>query len=157
MIERQLTPAEIDQYQQDGVVCVRNAVDTNWIQQLTEFGQHQLDHPSQLCNDNDSDKDSQQGRMFTDRYLWRTNEQIYRYAKESGCARLAAQAMQSKSSRFYFDHLLIKKANTSAPTHTMASGRPILAIQRTSNRIDMASINTCHSKRQCTRIRTRFS
>ncbi|WP_067215496.1 phytanoyl-CoA dioxygenase family protein [Marinomonas gallaica] len=116
MTERQLTSAEIDQYHQDGVVCVRNAVDTKWIQQLTEFGQHQLDHPSQLCNDNDSDKDSQQGRMFTDRYLWRTNELIYRYAKESGCARLAAQAMQSKSSRFYFDHLLIKKANTSAPT-----------------------------------------
>ncbi|MEL0316176.1 MAG: phytanoyl-CoA dioxygenase family protein, partial [Halieaceae bacterium] len=57
-----------------------------------------------------------ENRLFTDRYLWRHNDVIHRFVHDSGCARLAAQAMGSNSARFYFDHLLIKKVNT--PTIT---------------------------------------
>ncbi|MBN1008226.1 phytanoyl-CoA dioxygenase family protein [Amphritea pacifica] len=114
MTQRDLTADEIRQYQQDGVVCLRNAVDPEWVEKLTAFGQYQLDHPGKLCND--GNPGAEKGRMFTDRYLWRSNDLVYQYAKESGCARLAAQAMQSQTARFYFDHLLIKKAETTTPT-----------------------------------------
>lgn len=114
MSHRNLSSAEIAQYQKDGVVCVRNAVDPIWIEQLAAFGQFQIDNPSQLAND--ANPGQKTGRMFTDRYLWRSNDLVYRYAKDSGCARLAAQAMKSHSSRFYFDHLLIKTTQSNTPT-----------------------------------------
>ncbi len=114
MNQRDLTEDEIRQYQQEGVVCVRNAVDPEWVEELIAFGKHQLDNPGELCND--ANPGAEKGRMFTDRYLWRSNDLVYQYAKNSGCARLAAQAMQSQTSRFYFDHLLIKKAETATPT-----------------------------------------
>ncbi|RTE67052.1 phytanoyl-CoA dioxygenase [Amphritea opalescens] len=114
MTQRNLTETEILQYQQDGVVCIRNAVDPEWIAKLLAFGQQQLENPGKLCND--ANPGAEKGRMFTDRYLWRSHDLIYQYAKDSGCARLAAQAMQSQSARFYFDHLLIKKAETAIPT-----------------------------------------
>ncbi|WP_296057634.1 phytanoyl-CoA dioxygenase family protein [uncultured Amphritea sp.] len=114
MTQRNLTEVEIQQYQRDGVVCVRNAIDPEWIEKLSAFGRYQLDNPGKLCND--ANPGAQKGRMFTDRYLWRSNDLVYKYAKDSGCARLAAQAMQSQTARFYFDHLLIKKAETTTPT-----------------------------------------
>ena len=114
MYQRDLTPEEIESYQQDGVVLVKNAVDPSWIETLIEFADKQLNNPSRLSNDGNPGKET--GRMFTDRYLWRNSDVIYDYISQSGCARLAAQAMQSQSARFYFDHLLVKKRDTSTPT-----------------------------------------
>lgn len=114
MYQRDLTAEEINRYNEDGVVLVRNAVDPLWVDRLRAFGEAQLNNPSKLCNDGNPGKDS--GRMFTDRYLWRTNQTVYEFISQSGCARLAAQAMGSSSARFYFDHLLIKKRETSTPT-----------------------------------------
>lgn len=114
MSERHLTPDEINTYQQDGAVCVRNAISPQWVEQLLDFGRAHMQQPSQLAND--GNPGAQRGRMFTDRYLWRTHDVVYRFARDAGCGRLAAQAMQSRSARFYFDHLLIKKVETTTPT-----------------------------------------
>jgi len=114
MAQRNLTADEIRQYQQDGVVPIRQAVDPEWVGKLLAFGQQQLNNPSELCND--GSPGAEKGRLFTDRYLWRSNALVYAYAKDSGCARLAAQAMQSQTARFHFAHFLIKKAETETPT-----------------------------------------
>lgn len=114
MYQRDLTTDEVAQYQQDGVVLVKNAVDPVWVERLLALGHRQLEKPSALSND--SKPSAEKGRMLTDRYLWRTNEDIYNFVQQAGCARMAAQAMQSNSARFYFDHLLIKKTETNAPT-----------------------------------------
>ena len=78
------------------------------------MAEQQLKKPSKWVNDVNSG--ASEDRLFTDRYLWRSNDVIHQFIRESGCARLAAQAMNSQSSRFYFDHLLIKKVKTKAPT-----------------------------------------
>ncbi|NVK03089.1 MAG: phytanoyl-CoA dioxygenase family protein [Oceanospirillaceae bacterium] len=114
MYQRDLTDQEIALYNADGVVLVKDAVDPSWIERLTAFAEAQLNNPSQLCNDGNPGQE--RGRMFTDRYLWRTNQTVYDFISQSGCARLAAQAMGSESARFYFDHLLIKKRETATPT-----------------------------------------
>jgi len=114
MSERNLSQSEIAQYQQDGVVLVRNAVDASWVEQLIQVAERQQDNPSKLVND--VNVGASENRLFTDRYLWRTNNVINRFVRTSGCGKLAAQAMKSQSARFYFDHLLIKKVNTPAAT-----------------------------------------
>lgn len=114
MQQRQLTEEEIQRYREDGVVFVKNAVDPVWVERLLAFGQRQMAQPSQLAND--GQPGAKQGRLFTDRYLWRTHDEVYQFIKSSGCARLAAQAMGSQTARFYFDHLLVKTVHTNTPT-----------------------------------------
>ncbi len=100
MLQRDLTQEEIARYKEDGVVLVKNAVDPIWVKRLMQFGENQLNNPSALCNDGNSGQSRQ--RMFTDRYLWRESETVYDFISQSGCARLAAQAMQSNTARFLF-------------------------------------------------------
>ena len=114
MTDRMLTQSEINAYRHDGVALITEAVDPSWVAQLTEFSKRQMDSPSGLVND--INPGATEDRLFTDRYLWRTHDVMNRFVRESGCGRLAAQAMQSRSARFYFDHLLIKKVNTPAIT-----------------------------------------
>ncbi|MEO7938916.1 MAG: phytanoyl-CoA dioxygenase family protein [Burkholderiaceae bacterium] len=104
-----------DRYQRDGVVVVRQAISPDWIVRMNRFAQVQLDAPSRWSNDQPESSDTG-GRLFTDRYLWRTHDDARAFAFESGVAALVGQLMGSQTARLYFDHLLIKEARTLAPT-----------------------------------------
>ena len=114
MEQRKLSEEEVVSFRTNGVVKVSGAVDPSWIPELLAVADGQLTKPSKWVNDVNAG--ASENRLFTDRYLWRHNDVIHRFVHDSGCARLAAQAMSSNSARFYFDHLLIKKVNT--PTIT---------------------------------------
>ena len=114
MEQRKLSEEEVVSFRTSGVVKVPEAVDPSWIPELLTVADGQLTEPSKWVND--VNPAASENRLFTDRYLWRHNDVIHRFVHDSGCARLAAQAMGSNSARFYFDHLLIKKVNT--PTIT---------------------------------------
>ena len=114
MEQRKLSEEEVVNFRTNGVVKVSEAVDPSWIPELRAVADGQLTKPSKWVNDVNAG--ASENRLFTDRYLWRHNDVIHRFVHDSGCARLAAQAMGSNSARFYFDHLLIKKVNT--PTIT---------------------------------------
>lgn len=114
MEQRKLSEEEVVSFRTNGVVKVPEAVDPSWIPELLTVADGQLTKPSKWVND--VNPAASENRLFTDRYLWRHNDVIHRFVHDSGCARLAAQAMGSNSARFYFDHLLIKKVNT--PTIT---------------------------------------
>lgn len=111
---RNLSAQEIQTYNSDGVTVVRNAVEPQWIERLSNVAEHQLNNPGQWAND--ANPNAASNRAFSDRYLWQENSEINAFIRESGCARLAAQAMNSQSARFYFDHLLIKQPGTPAGT-----------------------------------------
>lgn len=114
MEQRKLSKEEVVSFRTNGVVKVSGAIDPSWISELLTVADVQLTKPSKWVNDVNAG--ASENRLFTDRYLWRHNDVIHRFVHDSGCARLAAQAMGSNSARFYFDHLLIKKVNT--PTIT---------------------------------------
>ena len=109
-----LTEEEVIRFKKDGVIRVQNAVDRAWVDRMLSVVDAQLYRPSQWANDANPGAD--EDRLFTDRYQWRTNPDIRAYIYESGVAQLAAQAMQSKAARFYFDHILVKEPGTSAVT-----------------------------------------
>ena len=44
------------------------------------------------------------------------NAEIGSYIRQTALAKLAAQAMQSNTARFYFDHMIVKEPQTIAPT-----------------------------------------
>ena len=104
-----------DAYQRDGVVLVRQAIAPRWVERMNRFAQTQLDTPSRWGNDQ-PESSGQGGRLFTDRYLWRSHSDVRAFAFESGVAGLVGQLMGSRTARLYFDHLLIKEPRTLAPT-----------------------------------------
>jgi ectoine hydroxylase-related dioxygenase (phytanoyl-CoA dioxygenase family) len=111
---RNMNQPELDAYNKDGVALLRNAVDAEWITRMNQVIDQQLAAPSKWGND--ANPGATVNRHFSDRYQWQNNTEINAYIHESGCARLAAQAMDSKSARFYFDHLLVKEPGTANPT-----------------------------------------
>ena len=113
-MERNLTDQEITEFKTDGVAGLRKAVDGIWVDRLSAVIDQQLAAPSKWSND--ANPGATEDRHFSDRYLWQENLEINAFIRESGCARLAAQAMTSKSARFYFDHLLVKEPGTANPT-----------------------------------------
>ena len=113
-MSRDLTEQEIVAFRRDGVVHVTGAMSEQWLQKIDGVVDQQLVDPSEWSNDGNPGKD--QDRMFTDRYLWKTNSTINDYVQHSGCAKLAGQAMGSESIRFYFDHIFVKEPNTKAAT-----------------------------------------
>jgi ectoine hydroxylase-related dioxygenase (phytanoyl-CoA dioxygenase family) len=128
-MERTLSAEELKDYKTNGVAVLRNAVDGSWVERMSAVIDQQLAAPSKWSND--GNPDATENRQFTDRYLWQENAEINAFIRESGCARLAAEAMESSYARFYFDHLLVKEANTQAPTpwHQDAPYWPFLGKQ----------------------------
>lgn len=111
---RDLNQAERRTYEHDGVVFVRGAVDRAWVDRMLAVVDRRLASPGKWAND--PTPGAARNRNFSERYLWREDPEIGAFIRESGCARLAAQAMGSRSARFYFDHLFVKAPETMRPT-----------------------------------------
>lgn len=105
---------KVTEYQNNGVIHISQAIDQDWVDRMLQVVDRQLENPSKWANDNR--QEVAQGRMFTDRYQWKTNPEIHAFVHQSPLAKIAAQAMQSQTARFYFDHLLIKEPATEAVT-----------------------------------------
>ena len=113
-MSRQLSEQEIAAFRADGVALLPGAVDPAWVDKLLQLADARLLNPGPWVND--ANPGNTRDRMFTERYMWRTNPVIRDYVFESGCAALAAQAMGATRIRFYFDHLLVKEPETVAAT-----------------------------------------
>lgn len=111
---RNLSVVERQTYRDDGVAVLRDAVTPDWVERMAAVVEAQLAAPSRWANDGNPGAETD--RHFSDRYLWRENAEIGAFIRESGVARLAAEAMESESARFYFDHILVKEPGTAQPT-----------------------------------------
>ena len=145
MTERNLTKDEIRQFAEDGVVKISNCVHPQWVPKLLAVADKQMANPSPWVNDVNAG--AAENRLFTDRYLWRKNDTIHQFIRESGCARLAAQALQSRSARFYFDHLLVKE-DQNRSCHALAPGCPLLALPGQTDRLHLAGAHARHGRGQ---------
>lgn len=110
----ELSKEKIAEFQTNGVIKLDQAVNEDWVRRMLAVADAQLLNPSEWAND--GNKGAKQDRMFTDRYQWKNNSEIEAFMRETPLAKLAAQAMQSQIARFYFDHIIVKEPNTSAPT-----------------------------------------
>ena len=109
-----LTDGQRRTYAEDGVVHVPGAVDTGLLAGIEVLVDRQLADPGPWVTDTGPEPAA--GRLFTTRYLWRSETAVRSFVFGSGVAELAATLMGSASARFYFDHLLVKEPGTKSPT-----------------------------------------
>jgi ectoine hydroxylase-related dioxygenase (phytanoyl-CoA dioxygenase family) len=109
-----VTAEQLSAFAEAGVVKIPRAIDRGWIAPLLELSERKLARPSRWVTD--SNRGAPSDRIFTDRYLWRDEPLVRRFAFESGLAGLAGRLMRSSTVRFYFDQLLVKQPGTTEPT-----------------------------------------
>lgn len=111
---REITPSEIASFKTDGVVHLRNFFDADWIEMLRERADYVLANPGKLSNELASNVED--GRFFSDTFLWHQNDGFRDFIYDSPAANLVAAVMQSAKINIVFDQFLIKEPGTDEPT-----------------------------------------
>ena len=98
-----ITEAQIQQYEEDGAICVRGQFDAEW-----------CSHMLNVCEANNEPDDP--GHFYIMSYMSRQNSDFEDYILNSPAAEIAARLMRLDEVRFFYDQLFIKEPGTLAPT-----------------------------------------
>ncbi len=112
-----ITQAEVDTYERDGVVCLRQVIDPMWIESLREGVEANVASPSARARIwNRADDGS---TTFYDSQAWQQIGQYRRFVLESPMAELAGRVMGSSRVNFFFDAIFVrtKGAQFRTPFH----------------------------------------
>lgn len=127
---RLLTPEEIRQYHEDGVVMIKQAIAPNWLL-LIEAGIEQARANMSMVGSFMSRKTS--GYQM-DIFLWKRIDEIRDAVYYGPFAHWAQQLLGAQEVRFFYDQMFVKEPGTDAPTpwHQDLSFWPIRGEQITS-------------------------
>jgi len=111
---RAITEEEIQAYENDGIVVLRQLFDSAWIEELRDLAEQDMAKPGPLVQELTPPGGS--GRFFFDTFMWTYNEGFKKFVFESPCAEIAGSIMRSKKVNVFFDQLLIKEPGTTERT-----------------------------------------
>jgi len=109
-----LSPSVIEDYQRDGAVVIRGALDAGELALLERGIEANLAAPGPLAAVASAADDP--GRFFEDFCNWQRIPEYEHIMRHSALPSISAQLMQSQRVRLYHDHLLVKEAGTRQPT-----------------------------------------
>lgn len=101
--------AHVEQFQQDGVLLLRG-VFNDWIDTLREGVENNMQHPGPYGRE--YVESGQSGRFFGDYCNWNRIDEYRRFVFDSPAAEIAADLMQSQTSRIFHEHVLVKEPGT---------------------------------------------
>ena len=101
----------IEQYQEDGAICLRGVIDLNWIERLREATERVLNNHAQAMN-----KTGATGNFAGDIDMWLRDECFRTFALQGPSWGLAKALMKANSIRLFADQLFVKEPGTSTPT-----------------------------------------
>ncbi|MBM3513086.1 MAG: phytanoyl-CoA dioxygenase family protein [Alphaproteobacteria bacterium] len=114
---RPISQDDIDTYARDGVVCLRQVFDPDWIELLKPFAERILIKKEDF------------GLLptFPNRYMTRRIAEYRRFMLESPLGEAAGQVMKSKQIRFFFDEFFAKTPRSESKTvwHNDRMGWPV--------------------------------
>ena len=101
-----ITRENIDIYNRDGVVCLRNVINQDWVDLLEPIARSLLIDK----------KDFGLLPTMPGRYLSRCIPEFRKLVFESGIAQACGEVLQSQEIRFFFDEIFAKPAQSDAKT-----------------------------------------
>lgn len=113
-VEATVTQAHLDAYKKDGAVCVRQMLSSEEIELLREgieLNLKSLSHRAKIASKSDDP-----GQFIEDFCTWQMNPHYQQFIFESPASLLAGKLMESKKTRLYHDHLLVKEPGTRQKT-----------------------------------------
>lgn len=109
-----VSAADVETYQQEGVVILRGVVPTPTLALVEEGVEENLRHPSAWSNDYTPEGGG--GRFFDDYVNWKTIPQFSMTALDGVLPRIAGELMATETPRFFHEHVLVKEPFTATPT-----------------------------------------
>jgi ectoine hydroxylase-related dioxygenase (phytanoyl-CoA dioxygenase family) len=113
-LPRTITPAEIETYDQDGVVLLKGLFDTDWIELLDQGLAANRENPTPRAHT--WDRDDAGRATFYDSQAWQQIDQYRQFVFTSPCAEIAGQLMQSDHINFFFDAIFVRTPGTQFAT-----------------------------------------
>ena len=111
---RDITDDEFRAFEEDGVVHLQGLFSADWIDALRDRAAHVMANPGKMSHELARNKD--EGRFFTETFLWHRDDVFRRFVHDSPAAGLAGRIMRSARSNIVFDQFLIKEPGTTEPT-----------------------------------------
>ena len=116
-LPRNITPTEVEAYQNDGVVYLSNMFDADWLSLLRIGLNTNCESPTHRSRV--WDRDAEGRTMFWDSQAWRGIPEYRRFIYDSPAAQFAGQLMDATQVNFFFDAVFVRSAGTqfSTPWH----------------------------------------
>ena len=109
---RDLTPAELRAFQDDGVVVAEGLFPESWLARMEEAVDRIVAHPTVFGG-----AVSDQGAGFSgDLFVWKQDDDFRDWIFESPASRIAQQVLGAKSIRHFYDQLFVKPPGCHVPT-----------------------------------------
>ena len=110
------TEKAIQAFERDGVVCLRNAFSSAWVDLLSEGMEIAINDSMSRDTVFNIAAPGEPGFFFYDTFMWKRVDQFKRFGFESPAPDLALTIMRSKTLIYYFDFMLVKEPGTSQKT-----------------------------------------
>ena len=111
-MKKYLTNKEIDLYQNQGAIVIKN-VFKSWIDLLRTGFEKVLKEPGPHARENVK---NEEGRFFEDYCNWQRITEFKKFAEESPAAQIVAEATSSKSIQLFHEHIFVKNPGTAKET-----------------------------------------
>lgn len=109
-----ISDGEIRAYDEDGVVCIRQQFDQEWLDHMLEVCELHITSPSGSARRTNDDDDP--GQVITGSFMASENSDYMDFVKNSPAREIAARLMGLDQVRFFYDQLFIKEPGTLTPT-----------------------------------------
>jgi ectoine hydroxylase-related dioxygenase (phytanoyl-CoA dioxygenase family) len=109
-----LPETAVADYQRDGAVVLRGALNAEQVALLEQGIEYNLAHLSPLAQV--ASKGDDPGKFVEDFCTWQSNPAYASIMRETALPSVALELMQSQNVRIYHDHLLVKEPGTRQPT-----------------------------------------
>ena len=110
-----VTEEDVANFEREGVVCLRGAIELEWVETLRIGIESDLREPGPHVEV--YTKEDEPGRFFNDFDMWRHVSELKSFVLDGPCAGIAGRLMRSQRVNFFFDHLFVKEPGTKTPTH----------------------------------------
>ena len=105
-----LTPQQIEDFQRDGVICVRQLYSPKWVERIRDILDTIMASPSAVLGPRGDSSFRQ------DLYAWLTNDDLRDFALFAPSAHIVQQAFGSQRVNFYSDQIFVKDKLSPLPT-----------------------------------------
>jgi ectoine hydroxylase-related dioxygenase (phytanoyl-CoA dioxygenase family) len=104
----------VDSFSQDGAICVRNVFTEHEVEALREAVDWSMNNPGDYSKNFSGD--DAKASFFGDVFVWTRNPAYRDLVVNERLGEIAGRLMKADSTRFFFDHLLVKEPGSNAPT-----------------------------------------
>lgn len=114
-LRHSITEDDIRSYEQDGVVCIRDQFDQQWLDHMLSVCESHIASPSGTARRSPNSKNDP-GQVIMGSHMSRDDARYMDFVLHSPAAEIAARLMRLDEVRFFYDQLFIKEPGTLAPT-----------------------------------------